>query len=66
MRKVQNAAERDRQYLSLAISLTIAMILWFLGAAIFMVAERHGQGWSYFSSLYFTYVCLLTIGYGGE
>nr|POF07790.1 outward-rectifier potassium channel tok1 [Quercus suber] len=64
MRMVQEATERDRQYLSLAISLTVATILWLLGAAIFMVAERRGQNWSYFSSLYFTYVCLLTIGYG--
>nr|POF01697.1 outward-rectifier potassium channel tok1 [Quercus suber] len=37
MRMVQDAAERDRQYLSLAISLAVATSFWFLGAAVFMV-----------------------------
>ena len=63
MRKVQAAAERERRWMALAISGTIALSLWFVGAAIFMVCE-HNQGWSYFNSLYFAYYSLLTIGYG--
>lgn len=30
-----------------------------------MACEKN-QSWTYFESLYFTYVCLLTIGYGGK
>lgn len=63
MRNVQDYAERDRKWMSLAISLTAAMALWLIGAAIFYIAERN-QEWSYFVSLYFAYTCLLTIGYG--
>lgn len=65
MRKVQATAERERRWFALFLSSTFALLLWFVGAAIFMVAEK-SQGWTYFQSLYFTYVCLLTIGYGGK
>ena len=63
MRSVQDYAERDRRWMSLFVSASAAACLWFIGAAIFYVAERN-QDWSYFVALYFTYTCLLTIGYG--
>ncbi|KAI6835868.1 voltage-gated potassium channel [Hortaea werneckii] len=63
MRKVQAAAERERRYFSLLMSSTFALLLWFVGAAIFMVAENN-QHWTYFNALYFSYISLLTIGYG--
>ncbi|KJX96083.1 hypothetical protein TI39_contig838g00001 [Zymoseptoria brevis] len=63
MRKVQKAAERERRYLALATSLSFALMLWSVGAVIFMLAEREA-GWTYFQSLYFTFVVLMTIGYG--
>jgi potassium channel subfamily K len=63
MRKIQERSERNRRYTSLAISSTAAMLLWFLGALVFMYAEKP-QGWTYFSGLYFAYTSLLTIGYG--
>ena len=63
MRNVQEYAERDRRWMALLVSTSAAVCLWFIGAAIFYVAERN-QEWSYFVSLYFTYTCLLTIGYG--
>ncbi|KAI6826538.1 voltage-gated potassium channel [Hortaea werneckii] len=63
MRKVQAAAERERRYFSLLMSSTFAFLLWFVGAAIFMVAENNQQ-WTYFNALYFSYISLLTIGYG--
>jgi len=65
MRKVQHAAQRDRRWFALTISASFALLLWLAGAAIFMVSERTQQ-WTYFNSLYFTVVALLTIGYGGE
>ncbi|KAF2007315.1 potassium channel-like protein [Amniculicola lignicola CBS 123094] len=63
MRRVQQVAERNRRYVALAMSATAAMILWFIGALVFMKSEKP-QGWSYFISLYFAYTSLLTIGYG--
>ena len=39
-------------------------LLWCVGAVGFWKAEAHTQGLSYFQSLYFCYVSLLTIGYG--
>ncbi|KAK4539890.1 hypothetical protein LTR36_010284 [Oleoguttula mirabilis] len=63
MRKVQATAENERRWAALGTSSLFALILWFVGAAIFMVCEKN-QEWTYFQSLYFAYVCLLTIGYG--
>ncbi|UJO25095.1 Outward-rectifier potassium channel TOK1 [Fulvia fulva] len=65
MRKVQATAERERRYFALCMSLSFALMLWFVGAAVFMVCERE-QGWTYFTSLYFAFTGLLTIGYGDE
>lgn len=63
MRKIQEISERNRRYTSLALSTTAALLLWFLGALVFMHAEKP-QGWTYFSAMYFAYTSLLTIGYG--
>ncbi|KAJ4992660.1 potassium channel [Stagonosporopsis vannaccii] len=63
MRKIQELSERNRRYTSLAMSTTAALLLWFLGALVFMFAEKP-QGWTYFSAMYFAYTSLLTIGYG--
>lgn len=63
MRKIQKLSERNRRYTSLALSTTAALLLWFLGALVFMFAEKP-QGWTYFSAMYFAYTSLLTIGYG--
>ncbi|KAF1831826.1 voltage-gated potassium channel [Decorospora gaudefroyi] len=63
MRRLQTLSERKRRYTALAISATAALLLWFIGALIFMYSEEP-QGWSYFVSLYYAYISLLTIGYG--
>lgn len=63
MRHIQERAEVRRRWTSLSISAMAALILWFLGALVFMFSEKP-QGWSYFVSLYFAYTSLLTIGYG--
>lgn len=64
MRRVIRAAERERRYFALCTSSFFALLLWFVGAVVFMECEREEQGWSYFDALYFTFVVLLTIGYG--
>ena len=64
MREVQKKAASDNRWTALAVSAFAAFFLWFVGAAVFQQAELNSQGWSYFEALYFTYVSLLTIGYG--
>ena len=64
MREVQVKAANNNRMIALSISLGAVLILWLIGAVVFWQAEKAGQNWSYFESLYFTYVSLLTIGYG--
>jgi potassium channel subfamily K len=63
MRKVQDAGERERRWFGLLTSGALALLLWFVGAAVFQQTE-YTQQWSYLQSLYFSYTSLLTIGYG--
>ncbi|KAI9697486.1 MAG: Potassium channel [Bogoriella megaspora] len=63
MRAIQDAAQTRRRYMALAASTIAAFVLWLIGAVVFWQAERL-QGWSYFVALYFSYTCLLTVGYG--
>jgi len=64
MRKVQDIADRERSWFALGTSVLFALLLWLLGAYVFMHTE-YTQQWTYFESVYFAYVALLTIGYGG-
>ena len=63
MRKIQERASVRQKWTALVISGSAWLVLWLLGAVVFWKAE-HAQEWSYFQSLYFAYVSLLTIGYG--
>ncbi|KAL9088004.1 MAG: hypothetical protein Q9159_003359 [Coniocarpon cinnabarinum] len=63
MRQIQRRASTRARWSSLGLSMVAALVLWFIGALVFEHTE-HKQGWSYFVSLYFTYISLLTIGYG--
>ena len=63
MREIQAEAARTRRWTSLATSALVWIALWLLGAVVFWKSE-HNQGWSYFEAVYFSYVVLLTIGYG--
>lgn len=67
MREIQRAAARNNRFFALAFATIAFIVLWFIGAAAFWKAESKsvgGQQWSYFESLYFTFVAQLTIGYG--
>ena len=64
MREVQKKAANDNRIIALGISGGVWIILWFVGAVVFWQAEQGYANWSYFESLYFAYVSLLTIGYG--
>ncbi|KAF2034373.1 hypothetical protein EK21DRAFT_107994 [Setomelanomma holmii] len=63
MRRIHELSERRRRYTALATSTIAAMLLWLLGAVVFMESEKP-QGYSYFTWLYFAYTSLLTVGYG--
>lgn len=63
MRRLQNRSMRKTKWTSLATSTVAASILWFIGALVFWKTE-YKQGWTYFQSLYFSFVVLTTLGYG--
>jgi potassium channel subfamily K len=64
MRNIQASSKKLKQWMALFWSVTTFTILWCVGAVVFWIAERESQGLTYFQSLYFCYVSLLTIGYG--
>lgn len=64
MRDIQSAAKRFKKWYALTMSVMSFGILWCVGAVVFWIVEAQTQGLTYFQSLYFCYVSLLTIGYG--
>ncbi|KUJ14162.1 voltage-gated potassium channel [Mollisia scopiformis] len=65
MRSILMQAKRRRIFFSMYLWLGFAVFLWFFGAALFYFCERD-QDWSYFTSIYFTFISLMTIGYGDD
>ncbi|KAJ5116321.1 hypothetical protein N7456_000669 [Penicillium angulare] len=63
MRRIRQIATVQHKWISLTMSFIVWMALWLIGAVVFWRSET-SQMWSYFESLYFAYVTLLTIGYG--
>ncbi|KAF2401831.1 voltage-gated potassium channel [Trichodelitschia bisporula] len=64
MRHIQASTARYKRWWRLTLSICAFGILWAVGAVVFWQCERHIQGMTYFQALYFSYVSLLTIGYG--
>ncbi|KAL6719895.1 Potassium channel [Lecanora helva] len=64
MRRIQLETHKFKRYSALSMSVIAFGVLWCVGAVGFWKAEAKSQGLSYFQSLYFCYVSLLTIGYG--
>lgn len=62
MREIQDETRRFKQYYALALSVLAFAGLWCFGALVFMLTEERILGLSYFDSLYFCFVSLLTIG----
>ncbi|CAG8087377.1 unnamed protein product [Penicillium nalgiovense] len=60
MRRIQSDTMRFRRWNNLIISIVAFGIVWCCGAVVFWKLE----GITYFESLYFCFVSLLTIGYG--
>lgn len=63
MRRVRQIATLERKWISLATSLTVWMMLWFLGAIAFWLPGQN-EKLTYFEALYFAYTTLFAIGYG--
>ena len=66
MRRIQQKATQRRRWADLGISTSCWLVLWLVGAVIFMEFERPYQNWSYFQAVYFCFVSLVTIGYGDK
>lgn len=69
MRRVQSRANAKQRWTLFAISSLALILLWFIGAVIFWETEStaisfQSPPWSYFESIYFVFISLLTIGYG--
>ena len=64
MRAIQKGASDFKKWYALSISVIAFGLLWCVGAVVFWVSEQPTQQLTYFESLYFCYVSLLTIGYG--
>lgn len=64
MRKIQKETIEYKKRSALFFSAIAFALLWCIGALAFWLCERRVQDMTYYKSLYFCYVCLLTIGYG--
>ncbi|TWU75019.1 Potassium channel [Metarhizium rileyi] len=64
MRKIQQQASTRRKWMAMAISTGVWVLLWLVGAVIFVSAEVPYQQWNYFDGFYFCFISLMTIGYG--
>lgn len=64
MRMIQKTASSRRRWLAMALSFSIWVVLWLVGAAVFYACEWSYQHWTYFEAFYYCFISLLTIGYG--
>ncbi|KAM5350544.1 hypothetical protein ACJ41O_007049 [Fusarium nematophilum] len=64
MRQIQAQSSSRRRWMAMAISTGTWLILWLVGAVIFVQCEKRYQDWAYFDGFYFCFVALTTIGYG--
>jgi potassium channel subfamily K len=64
MRRIQKQSEVWKNWWRLCVTTSVFAMLWLVGAVVFWEAEMSSQGLSYWSTVYFCWVSLLTIGYG--
>ncbi|GLA89006.1 potassium channel sub K member 4 [Aspergillus tubingensis] len=62
-RQIKSQRQSRHRWIVFIFSSCAWLLLWLVSARVFKSSER-GQGWTYFESLYFTFVSLTTIGYG--
>lgn len=59
MRKIQARSTTRRRWMAVAVSTSVWLLLWLVGAAIFQHVEYPYQKWTYFDGFYFAFVTLL-------
>ncbi|KAF2732961.1 voltage-gated potassium channel [Polyplosphaeria fusca] len=64
MRKLQQKAKLWKNSFRLSMSLSIFAIFWCVGAVVFWKAESGTTGQTYWETIYFCWISLLSIGYG--
>ena len=64
MRLIQHEALVRRRWVATVVSIVPWLVLWLVGALIFVKFEESYQQWSYFEGVYFAFVSLTTLGYG--
>jgi potassium channel subfamily K len=64
MRDIQRKSKTWRLWYRLVVSLSVFGSLWCIGAVFFWAAEKGFTGQSYWETIYFCWVALLSIGYG--
>lgn len=64
MRGIQKKSEAWRAWYRLTVTLTIFGVFWCVGAVFFWQAESATLGQTYWQSIYFCWISLLSIGYG--
>lgn len=64
MRRIQQRSEMWKNWWRLGMSLTVFATFWLVGAVVFYEAEMSTLGMSYWESVYFCWVAILSIGYG--
>jgi len=64
MRTIQKKAHSWQNWYRLTVTLLIFAIFWLVGAVFFWQAEKSTLGMSYWETIYFCWVSLLSIGYG--
>lgn len=60
MRRIKDEAKRKQLNISLIFTISIFLLFWLIGGLVFHFVEH----WNYFDSIYFCFLCLITIGYG--
>ncbi|SCU78726.1 LAME_0A05534g1_1 [Lachancea meyersii CBS 8951] len=60
IKHIRKTSRLKQQRWSTLVIVCIFIMFWLLGALVFYFAEN----WSYFNSLYFCFLCLITIGFG--
>jgi len=64
MRRIQQRSELWKQWWRLGISLSVFAAFWLVGGVIFYEAEMNTLRFTYWESVYFCWVAILSIGYG--
>jgi len=64
MRRIQQSSEMWKNWWRLGMSLTVFATFWLVGAVVFFKVEANTLAMTYWESVYFCWVAILSIGYG--